>query len=129
MRAIQMATENSMAAEAFTQALDDSSEVELTVTGRTTGREFSIPVWFVREGDTVDLVPIHGTDSGWFKNVRKTPTIRLRVGDAQIGARATPITDPDQVAQVLDKFRAKYGAEDVANYYPKHDAAVAVQTD
>ena len=82
MRAIQMATENSMAAEAFTQALDDSSELELTVTGRTTGREFSIPVWFVREGDTVDLVPIHGTDSGWFKNVRKTPTIRLRVGDA-----------------------------------------------
>jgi hypothetical protein len=83
MRAIQMATENSMAAEAFTQALDDSSELELTVTGRTTGREFSIPVWFVREGDTVDLVPIHGTDGGWFKNVRKTPTIRLKVGDAR----------------------------------------------
>ena len=118
-----------MAAEAFTQALDKSSEVELTVTGRKSGREFSIPVWFVREGDTVDLVPIHGTDSGWFKNVRKTPAIRLRIGDAEIGAHATPITDPDTVAHVLDQFRAKYGAEDVANYYPKHDAAVEVQTD
>jgi deazaflavin-dependent oxidoreductase (nitroreductase family) len=116
-----------MAAEAFTKALDGGPEVELTFTGRKSGREFSIPVWFVHEGDALSLVPIHGTDSGWFRNVVQTPTIRLRVGDAQVSARATPVTDPDKVGQILDTFRAKYGAGEVASYYSKQNAAVAVQ--
>jgi len=115
-----------MAEEEFRGALDASSEIELTVTGRRTGREISIPVWFVRDGETLDLVPINGTDSDWYKNAVKTPTIALTARGAQFSARATPITDAAKVAQVLDKFRAKYGAEDVAAYYPKHDAALEV---
>ena len=31
-----------------------------------------------------------------------------------------------KVEQVLDKFRAKYGARDVEAYYPKRDVAVQV---
>ena len=40
-----------MANEEFSQALESSREIELTVTGRKSGREISIPVWFVRDGD------------------------------------------------------------------------------
>jgi hypothetical protein len=42
-----------MANEHFTRALQSAQEVELTVTGRKTGREITIPVWFVPEGDRV----------------------------------------------------------------------------
>ncbi len=115
-----------MADEEFKNALEDSREIELTVTGRTSGREISNPVWFVRDGETLYLVPVRGSDSDWYKNVLKTPTIRLAAEAAQLNATVTPTSDAAKVEQVLDKFRAKYGARDVEAYYPKHDVAVEV---
>jgi deazaflavin-dependent oxidoreductase (nitroreductase family) len=115
-----------MADEQFSKALEASEEIELTVTGRRSGREISLPVWFVREGDKLYLVPVRGSDSDWYKNVLKVPTIRLAAGGAQLVAKATPITDAAKVPEILDLFRAKYGAEDVAAYYPKHDVAAEV---
>ena len=40
---------------------------------------------------------------------------------------ATPLTDAKQVASVVEKFRAKYGAGDVKKYYAKFDVAVVIQ--
>jgi hypothetical protein len=79
-----------MAGEEFNQALDDSREIELTVTGRTSGREISNPVWFVRDGEKLYLVPVKGSDSDWHKNILKTPTIRLAADATQLEATATP---------------------------------------
>jgi hypothetical protein len=42
------ATEKRMANEQLTKALDASREVQITVTGRKTGRPITLPVWFVR---------------------------------------------------------------------------------
>jgi len=118
--------EKRMATDEFTQALTASREIELTVTGRKSGREIPIPVWFVQEGRKLYLVPVRGSGSDWYKNVLEEPTIRLAAGGAQLIARAAPVTDPAKVGETLDKFRAKYGAGDVAAYYPKQDAAVEV---
>ena len=49
-----------MMTEEFTRALESSTEIQLTVTGRKSGREVSVPVWFVREGDKLYLVPSTG---------------------------------------------------------------------
>jgi len=95
-----------MAGEEFNQALDDRREIELTVTGRTSGREISIPVWFVRDGEKLYLVPVKGSDSDWYKNILKTPTIRLAAQAAQLNATASPTSDAANVEQVLDRFRA-----------------------
>jgi hypothetical protein len=108
-----------MANEEFSNALESSREIELTVTGRKSSREISIPVWY--------LVPVNGSDSDWYKNVLKVPAIRLAAEGAQLTAGATPITDPAEVSEILDKFRARYGARDVAAYYPKQDVAVQVR--
>jgi deazaflavin-dependent oxidoreductase (nitroreductase family) len=121
------ATEKRMADEAFNRALEVTREIELTVTGRSSGREITIPVWFAREGDQLYLVPVRGSDADWYKNVPKTPTIRLAAGGAQLSARATPVTDAAEVAHILDLFRARYGARDVEAYYPKQDVAVEVR--
>jgi len=115
-----------MAHNDLARALESSREIELTVTGRTSGREISIPVWFVREGDDLFLVPVRGSGSDWYKNVLKAPTIRLAAGKAQLTARATPITDAARVGEILDKFRDKYGAKEAAAYYPKQDVAAEV---
>jgi deazaflavin-dependent oxidoreductase (nitroreductase family) len=115
-----------MADEDFRRALDSTREIQLTVTGRSSGRQVSLPVWFVTEGDGLYLVPVQGSDTNWYKNVLKDPTVRLAAGGAQLAARATPITDPARVAEIVDKFRSKYGAQNVAAYYPKHNVAVEV---
>jgi hypothetical protein len=36
------------------------------------------------------------------------------------------VTDPAKVRDVVEKFRAKYGADQVARYYEKLDVAVEV---
>jgi deazaflavin-dependent oxidoreductase (nitroreductase family) len=122
------ATEKRMANEHLIKALDAAREIQITVTGRKTGRPITLPVWFVRDGDRLYLVPLKGADADWYKNVLKEPAIRLAAGGAQVTARATPVTDPARVGEIVDMFRAKYGAENVAAYYPKHDVAVEVRS-
>ena len=100
-------------------------EVEITVTGRRSGRDRSLLVWFVQEDDRLFLLPLKGSETEWYRNVLKTPTIRLAAGGAEATATPTPLTDPARVSEVVEKFRTKHGA-DVARYYEKFDAAVEV---
>ena len=79
--------DNRMADEELITALDSNQEIQLTVTGRKSGRRSAFPVWFVRDGDELDLVPVTGTDSNWYKNVLKEPAIRVVAGSAQLIAQ------------------------------------------
>src|SRR5258705_12600852 len=97
--------------------LSRSREINITVTGRKSGRPISIPVWFVLEGDKLYLLPVQGPDTQWYKNALKNPTIQIAAGGEKAELNATPITDPKQVAAVAEKFRAKYGPSDVKKYY------------
>ena len=65
-----------MAFADFRNALNDTNEIEPTTTGRTSGRQSSRRVRFVLEGESLCLLPVTGSDSQWYKNVLKTPTIR-----------------------------------------------------
>ncbi|NES30781.1 DUF2255 family protein [Micromonospora terminaliae] len=113
-------------ANAVWDALDGVREVEITVTGRRTGRQITHPVWFVLDEDSVFLVPVTGSDSQWYKNVRQTPMIEVSANGMALSSSATPITEADRVNHVVELFKAKYGADTVESYYPKHDVAVQV---
>jgi len=106
------------------KALDSSVELEITVTGRRSGREFSTPVWFVREGKTVFLMPTKGSKNQWYKNVLKSRRIKISSGKVSLDLAAKPMSDSKQVAFVADKFRKKHGVTDVKKYYKGFDAAV-----
>ena len=101
-------------------------EITITVTGRKSGKAISNPVWFVLEGNKLFLLPVSGSDTQWFKNVTKTPRIRIAARDEEAEFRPKPLTDHKTVAAIADKFRAKYGASDVKKYYSKFDVAVEV---
>ena len=107
--------------------LSRSREINITVTGRKSGRPISIPVWFVLEGDKLYLLPVQGADTQWYKNTLKNPTIQIESGGEKAELKVTPITDPKQVASVVEKFRAKYGPSDVKKYYSKFDVAVLAE--
>ena len=100
------------------------NEITITVTGRKSGRTISVPVWFVLEDGKLYLLPVNGSDTQWYKNVLKNSSIRIDAGGDAAELRAVPVTDPKQVASVVEKFRAKYGASDVKKYYSKFDVAV-----
>lgn len=107
--------------------LSDSNEITISVTGRKTGRRISNPVWFVLEGDTLYLLPVHGSDTQWYKNVLTNHSMRIQAGGAEAELRANPVADAKQVHSVVEKVRAKYGTDDVKRYYSKFDAAVVAQ--
>jgi deazaflavin-dependent oxidoreductase (nitroreductase family) len=115
-----------MALKDFTKALADTDQIEITVTGRRTGQKRSNPVWFVREGETLYLLPVSGSSGDWYRNVRKTPTMRLAARGAEVMTHPSTVTDPGEVDDIVDKFRDKYGADQVRAYFKKLDAAVEV---
>jgi len=99
-------------------------EIKITVTGRTSGRSISIPVWFVFEDPTLYLLPVYGSDTQWYKNVLSNSVMRIEARGEEAELQAVPITDAKQVSTVVEKFREKYGAGDVKKYYSKFDVAV-----
>ncbi|MGA3106955.1 MAG: nitroreductase/quinone reductase family protein [Terriglobales bacterium] len=120
-------TDTAMRNEALKARLARASETNITVTGRKSGRAISIPIWFVLEDERLYLLPVKGSDTQWYQNVVKNPTMRIGVGGAESEVEAVPVTDAAQVSSVVEKFRGKYGAGDVKKYYSKFDVAVVVQ--
>lgn len=110
----------------FKKALEKTDEIQLAVSGRKSRRKASRPVWFVLEGDTFYLIPVMGSDTEWYKNFLENHTIGLTADTITVTVIARPITDPDKVRDVVEKFRAKYGAGNVSKYYSKLDVALEV---
>ena len=114
-----------MAQTDFRAALQGAYLIEITVTSRTSGRSLTYPIWFALDGDKLYLIPVKGSDTEWYKNLRKAPTIRLSARGKTLTANARLITDQAQLDKILEKFRDKYG-RNVKSYYPKYDVAVEV---
>jgi len=110
----------------FLKKLALVKEVEITVTGRKSGRSVSTPVWFLHEGQKLYLVPVNGTESNWYRNVLAEPTMQISTGGSKVTVRANRIFDSRKVADVVEKLRSKYGAGEVKKYYSKLDAALEI---
>lgn len=108
----------------FRKALDSANELQLTFLGGKTGKKFSVPIWFVKTENKVLLLPVGGTRSKWYRGVTKNPAIEIQVSGIHASREARPILDKKVIDEVMDKFRSKYGADDVERYYPGQDAAV-----
>jgi deazaflavin-dependent oxidoreductase (nitroreductase family) len=113
--------------DALKDRLAKSSELTITVIGRKSGRSISLPIWFVAEDNTLYLLPVEGSDTQWFKNVRQNPSVRIKAGSVEGAFTTTPVTDPARVKSVVEKFRGKYGPSDVKKYYSKFDVAVTAK--
>ena len=113
--------------DSLTERLSRDSEITITVTGRKSGRTISIPIWFVWNEERFYLLPVHGSDTQWYKNILSNATMKITARNAEAEGQAVPITDAKGVVLVVEKFRAKYGAGDVKKYYSKFDVAVLVK--
>jgi deazaflavin-dependent oxidoreductase (nitroreductase family) len=116
-----------VAKETLKDRLARYRQVKISVIGRKSGRAISIPVWFVLEGKKLYLLPVQGSETQWYKNLLKNPSIRIDARGVEAEFRGKSVTDAKAVNSVIEKFREKYGAEDVKKYYSKFDVAVGVE--
>ena len=104
-------------------------EINISVTGRKSGRTVTIPVWFVLDGEKAYLLPVQGSDTQWYKNILQNSSIRIDARGSEREFGSTIITHAKDVESVVEKFREKYGARDVKKYYSKFDVAVVAELD
>jgi deazaflavin-dependent oxidoreductase (nitroreductase family) len=64
-------------------------QIKISVIGRKSGKTISIPVWFVLDGEKLYLLPVQGSDTQWYKNVLKNPSIRIDARGAGAKFNAT----------------------------------------
>lgn len=76
--------------DSLSDRLSRSREITIRVTGRKSGHTISIPVWFVLEDNELYLLPVQGSDTQWYKNVLKNPTIRVDAHGAEAELQAFP---------------------------------------
>ncbi len=84
----------------------------LTTTGRVTGRPHEIEIWFAIEGSTAYLMNGNSKyDAGqadWVRNLRREPSVRLRLGGRMFEGTARVVTDASEDARVRALLVAKY---------------------
>ena len=69
---------------------------------------------------------VRQSDTQWYKNAVKHPTIRIDTRGEEAELRAVQITETEGVKSVVDKFRDKLGAKDVKKYLT-FDVAVVTE--
>ena len=70
------------------------------------------------------LLPNHGSDTNWYKNVLVDPTLKISVNGIETPATGKITTDSNRVDDIVRKFNSEYG--EVKMYYTKFDVAVEV---
>ena len=85
----------------------------VTVTGRKSGKAYSTPVNYVREGNTLWVTSQR--DRTWWRNLKSGAPVRVLVGGRELQARGEAIVDERTVAENLAQY---FGiAPQYAKYY------------
>src|SRR5215203_5825853 len=86
-----------------------SSHVLLLIfTGRKTGKRFTIPVGYTREGDTFTLF----SSKPWYKNLRGGGRVAIHLQGRRRTGRAEVIEDRAVVLEATERLVANYGLKE-----------------
>jgi deazaflavin-dependent oxidoreductase (nitroreductase family) len=88
--------------------LTDEAFCYLTTTGRVTGKEHTIEIWFALEGSTLYLLSGGGTRSDWVRNLARTPAVTVRIRGRHLAGTARVVSDPGEDERARDLLVAKY---------------------
>ena len=113
-------------ADDFIEALQGQREISISVIGRKTGRQISLPVWFVLERQILYLLPVKGARTQWLRNLKRNPSITLRCRGQRLTREAQVVQDSQRVEELVSKLRTKYRDDHVARWYSAFDTCVAV---
>jgi deazaflavin-dependent oxidoreductase (nitroreductase family) len=82
----------------------------LITTGRKSGRERTVPLLYLRDGENLVIVGSNGgaaTHPAWWLNLRANPEAIVEVGDQKLRVRAKK-ADPEEKERLWPKLVAMY---------------------
>jgi len=82
--------------------LADKHTMVITVTGRKSGKRYTFPVSYVRDGET--LLVISRNDRTWWKNLRGGSQVIIMLQGSRWQARGETFTDVELGARILLKI-------------------------
>ena len=85
-------------------SLISKSVLLITFTGRKSGKKYTTPITYIREGDTVLMT----TDSPWWKNLCGGAPVTLQIQGREYAGVAEAMTDETEVARVLEMMLREY---------------------
>ena len=100
--------------------LKNVSYCYLTTTGRVTGKPHEIEIWFGLKDNTIYLLSGNMDRSDWFKNLRRNPSVTVRVGKQTFNATARLVKDEQEELTarnlVADKYNERKVNGSLSNY-------------
>jgi len=81
--------------------------VTLTHYGRKTGKPHEVTIWFVVDGDKVNIGTAN-LNRQWVRNVQKTPQVRLSIGGETFEGNARFLTERAEHERAMAAIRRKY---------------------
>ncbi len=96
-----------------------ASYIDLTTTGRITGRPRTVELSFALKGIDIVCLAGAGGDVHWYQNLLWDPKVSIKAGNLHLRGRVVKrISHPRKfVREILKLFREKYGAQYVRNWY------------
>lgn len=76
----------------------------ITTTGRKSGRSYTVPIGYLRDGDDIIAINPHGR-SNWYRNALANPSVTLLINGETIPAEAEAITDPGEIARLFEAYQ------------------------
>ena len=86
----------------------DASTIELTTTGRKSGKPHTKPIWFVVDGGKLVVQAGKDGKTDWYQNLAESPTATARQGDYTFRVRAKRVEDSARVEAIHRLFLKKY---------------------
>jgi deazaflavin-dependent oxidoreductase (nitroreductase family) len=86
----------------------------LTYAGRRSGRRYTLPVGYVRDGDALIIVAQHSELKRWWRNLRGDVPVAVLLCGQRVNARADVVEDPAAVAAEVDRLIARLGAKEAS---------------
>jgi deazaflavin-dependent oxidoreductase (nitroreductase family) len=87
----------------------------VTTVGRVTGREHTIEIWFAVSDNTIYILAGGGHGSDWVKNVKRHPSVPVRIGKRTFEGTARIVDDAaeDAIARrlLLEKYGSRYSGD------------------
>lgn len=80
-------------------SLVDKSTMLITVTGRMSGKHYTFPVSYIRDGET--LLVISQRDRTWWKNLGNGAPVTVLLQGHTLQARGEMFTDTEMAAKIL----------------------------
>lgn len=77
--------------------------LQLTTYGRKSGRPRVTPLVYEQRGETIIVSSARGPSADWLRNILANPKVRVRVGRRQFDGLAEATTDPEKIADYLQR--------------------------